>query len=132
MTEASGGGPPEEGEAPPAADADRADAGEPGAGTEAAAEPDTVVAGPALSVRDVDPREPTLGSGHNIDKTRAGLAIGFLAIFAVTVVAAILIAALSSHEHVSDVNDLLHTLIPAETALLGSAVGFYFGTRSRP
>jgi hypothetical protein len=124
MNEASGDSPPA-GEAPPAADPDRADAGEPDDPDEL----DETIEGPDLSVEEVVSREPTLSPGRSIDSTRALLAGGFFVVFALTVAAAILVAAFAKQQHVSDVDSVLRTLIPAETALLGSAVGFYFGTR---
>jgi hypothetical protein len=94
--------------------------------------PDEIVDEPPLTVRAVAGEEPRLRRGRNIDQTRAGLAWALVWIFGGTVAAVLLIVALTSPHPASDVTELLRTLVPAETALLGSAVGFYFGTRTRP
>jgi hypothetical protein len=92
-----------------------------------------VVEEPPLSVPgDVDESEPRLRRQRTVEKTRAGLAWALLAIFAGTVLGVVLITAISSHARGQDASQLLNTLLPAQTALLGSAVGFYFGTRNRP
>lgn len=59
---------------------------------------------------------------------RSSLALALTALLAVTVVWAFVNASDgdASWRHTKD---LLQLLLPAETALLGSAVGFYFGTR---
>jgi hypothetical protein len=94
---------------------------------------DEVVEGPTLSVEgDVDESEPRLRRERAHEKTRAGLAWALFLTFAGTVLAVILVVAFGSHARSQDATELLKTLLPAETALLGSAVGFYFGTRSRP
>ncbi len=95
-------------------------------------EQEEVIEAPALSIQgDMDEREPRLGRGRNIEKTRAGLAWALFLAFAGTVLAVILIVAFASHARSHEADELLKTLLPAETALLGSAVGFYFGTRHR-
>lgn len=89
-----------------------------------------VVVSPPLSVQGViDNREPRLSKGRSIDQTRAGLAWALVIIFGLTIGAAIAVIAFDSANPTGDVTELLRTLVPAETALLGSAVGFYFGTR---
>lgn len=57
---------------------------------------------------------------------RAGLAFIFVLIFFVTVVCAFWFV---DSDNWPNIKELLQVLLPAETALLGSAVGFYFGTR---
>lgn len=115
----SGGGPP----APPP------QAGRP---APAQSDPNEVVEEPPLTVGgDVDDSEPRLRRERDIDKTRAGLAWALFLTFAGTVLAIVLIVAFASHSRTEDATELLKTLLPAETALLGSAVGFYFGTRAR-
>lgn len=94
---------------------------------------DEVVEGPTLSVEgDVDESEPRLRRERAHERTRAGLAWALFLTFAGTVLAVILVVAFGSHGRSQDATELLKSLLPAETALLGSAVGFYFGTRSRP
>jgi hypothetical protein len=56
---------------------------------------------------------------------RAILARGFAVIFAATIVAAFY--CILAGVQWEDVKSLLDVILPAETALLGSAVGFYFG-----
>jgi hypothetical protein len=95
-------------------------------------EPDEVVEEPPLSIQgDVDESEPRLRRERHVEKTRAGLAWALFLTFAGTVLAVILIVATGSHTRGQEASELLKTLLPAETALLGSAVGFYFGTRDR-
>jgi hypothetical protein len=60
------------------------------------------------------------------ESVRAGLAFVFAIIFFVTIMYAFLSTGTDSWD---DTKELLQILLPAETALLGSAVGFYFGTR---
>jgi hypothetical protein len=54
------------------------------------------------------------------------LALLLLAIFAVTVFVALHGA---GHKQWPQFKDALAVLLPAETGLLGSAVGYYYGTR---
>lgn len=59
---------------------------------------------------------------------RQMLAILFFALFALTVILSFL------HLHTAEWKDTqqwLQTILPAETALLGSATGFYFGTKKK-
>ena len=94
--------------------------------------PDEVVDEPPLTVQgELDDQEPRLRRRRHIDQTRAGLAWALVWIFGGTVAAVILIVALTSPHPAAEVTEILKTLVPAETALLGSAVGFYFGTRNR-
>jgi hypothetical protein len=57
---------------------------------------------------------------------RAGLALVFVGVFALTIVWAFL----NVNSNWANTKELLEVLLPAETALIGSAIGFYFGTRS--
>lgn len=57
---------------------------------------------------------------------RAGLAFSFVALFALVIVFGFL--KLGTKEW-ADAKDYLDILVPAVSALLGSATGFYFGTR---
>jgi len=109
-----------------------------GPGPESASElaeqaPEEIVEEPPLTVSgDVDRQEPKTRPRRTVDDTRAGLAWALVAIFGGTVGAVILVVALNGHSPAAEVTELLKTLVPAETALLGSAVGFYFGIRTRP
>ena len=60
------------------------------------------------------------------ETARGWLAGGFLLIFGGTIVWACWSA---TGSHWSTAKELLQLLLPAETALLGGAVGFYFGTK---
>ena len=57
---------------------------------------------------------------------RASLAFTFAGLLFVTVIFAFLSTGSGTWENTKE---LLQVLLPAETALLGSAVGFYFGSR---
>lgn len=65
----------------------------------------------------------------NPDVARVMLAFSFVAIFSLTILGAFVLFA-CGHPW-EQVKDLINLLLPAETALLGSAVGFYFGTRQQ-
>lgn len=58
------------------------------------------------------------------ESTRAALALLLTALLA-----AILLIALLRADEWSDVKELLDLAVPAVTGLLGSAIGFYFGTK---
>jgi hypothetical protein len=116
---------------PPPAVAAEAAAGGTGEGETSDAE--EVVDEPALSLPgDVDAGEPRLSRARDIDRTRAQITWAFIWIFAGTIAAVLLIVAVANPHQSSEAIDVLKTLLPAETAVLGSAVGFYFGTRERP
>ncbi|UCC87720.1 MAG: hypothetical protein JSV81_00015 [Anaerolineales bacterium] len=72
-------------------------------------------------------QRPQIGARFDVADIRAYLAIGFGAILLLTV----LFAFISVWVGVDweQLKGLLDVLLPAETALLGSAVGFYFGSR---
>ena len=63
------------------------------------------------------------------DIARLLLAASFAVIFALTILGTFILFAVG-HEW-EQLKDLLNLLLPAETALLGSAVGFYFGAREQ-
>lgn len=63
------------------------------------------------------------------DWVRAVTNFSFLGIFAVTIILSFC-AAIWRGSDWTNVKDLLQLLLPAETALLGSAVGFYFGSQT--
>jgi hypothetical protein len=62
-------------------------------------------------------------------QVRGMLAGALIAIFALTIMAALLVAALADEQQVKSMRSLLDVLLPAETGLLGSAVGYYYGAR---
>ncbi len=82
-----------------------------------------------LYVSDVEPR-PRYQERHlwAQELVRSGLALVLTAILALTIIGAF-IGALSSNW--PNVKELLQLILPAETALLGGAVGFYFGSRQQ-
>jgi hypothetical protein len=63
------------------------------------------------------------------EHTRTTLALIFAALFAVTLLLAGLGATWS--ENWENIAEFLQLALPAETALLGSAVGFYFGSNAQ-
>ncbi len=63
------------------------------------------------------------------DLIRSIIALTFVAIFALTVILAFIVVILFNGDWAST-KDLLQLLFPAETALIGSAVGFYFGAKT--
>lgn len=69
---------------------------------------------------------PVVGFTSSDELIRTGLALKFVIIFGVTIVFAFSKVEDSGW---ANVKELLQLLLPAETALLGSAVGFYFGAR---
>lgn len=91
-------------------------------------EPDEVVAGPDLTVRDIGEPSWEARRAWQQELVRSGLALLFSAIFIGTIAYACWAA--TTH-HWPAAKELIQILLPAETALIGSATGFYFGTRSR-
>lgn len=78
--------------------------------------------------------EPIEGVGADLEGrrewVRAAIALSLVAIFGITVFASLAVLAWADME--SDrLKTLLEILLPAETALLGSAVGFYYGAEAR-
>lgn len=65
------------------------------------------------------------------DTARLLLAFTFVILFALTIFFAC-IAVITDGSAWSKVREMLEVILPAETALLGSAVGFYFGARQAP
>ena len=57
---------------------------------------------------------------------RAGLAIAFFMLLALTIIWALVLAGGAGW---ANAKEALQILLPAETGLLGSAAGFYFGSR---
>jgi hypothetical protein len=71
----------------------------------------------------------SLGSIFSQDSVRGWLAFAFVAIFAGTIAGAFVCVCNATCW--PQMKELLQLLLPAETALLGSAVGFYFGSIRR-
>jgi len=63
------------------------------------------------------------------DLIRSIIALTFVAIFALTIILAFMVVILFNGDWATT-KDLLQLLFPAETALIGSAVGFYFGAKT--
>jgi len=61
---------------------------------------------------------------------RAAIALSLVGIFGLTVLAALALVVWTDVE-AALLKTLIEILLPAETALLGSAIGFYFGSESR-
>jgi hypothetical protein len=62
------------------------------------------------------------------DQLRGRVTNWLLAIFTVTAVGSF-IGALWGDAHSTNTKELLQVLLPAETGLIGSAIGFYFGAK---
>ena len=62
-------------------------------------------------------------------RVRGMLAGTLILIFGLTILAGLLVAALGDTEQTENMRSLLDVLLPAETGLLGSAVGYYYGAR---
>ena len=94
--------------------------------------PDDVVPGPDLTVNDVgEPpweESPAERRAWRQELVRSELALLFTLIFIGTVAYACWAA---TTRHWPAAKELVEILLPAETALIGSATGFYFGSRSR-
>jgi hypothetical protein len=72
-------------------------------------------------------QRPRRGARFDVSDIRAYLAIGFGVILLLTVLFAFISVWVGVEWE--QLKGLLDVLLPAETALLGSAVGFYFGSR---
>ena len=95
-----------------------------GAGGEPLGEPDlevSSIAPPDKAVRERGTRLLVV----NQELVRAGLAVLLLML-----VAAVVVIALIRAPNWEAISELLNVALPALTGLLGSAVGFYFGSRS--
>jgi hypothetical protein len=110
--------------------------GVPMRGNVAAAPPGASQAAPGVPMRNLDigdvssrqvPISDVQGRLRVEAAARASLALFFTALLIVTVVLAFHHVGQKDWENAKD---LVEILIPAETALLGSAVGFYFGSRT--
>ena len=61
------------------------------------------------------------------------LAIGFSTLFAITIVVSLILPFLPGRDSAatwSTLKEVLSVLLPAETGLLGSVLGFYFGSKT--
>src|SRR5690349_25155323 len=63
----------------------------------------------------------------HLDWVRSITMYAFISIFALRVIAS-LAAAIWFDKEYPNIKDLIQALLPAETGLIGSAVGFYFGS----
>ena len=63
------------------------------------------------------------------DFVRTLTTFGFILVFALTIIAALYVVIWHGTSW-SQTKELLELLLPAETALIGSAVGFYFGSKA--
>lgn len=73
---------------------------------------------------------PDYDPGRHRDWVRASITYTFIGIFALTVIASLIVVIWFGKDY-PDMKDLLQPLLPAETGLIGSAVGFYFGSETR-
>lgn len=69
----------------------------------------------------------TYDPGKHRDWVRASITYVFISIFALTVSASLAVVIWFGKDY-PNLKDLLQPLLPAETGLIGSAVGFYFGS----
>lgn len=80
-----------------------------------------------------DPEAPAIATKRQRvvgdSQVRGRLAGALTLLFAITVVAALATAIFGSRRADAQVVDILRDLLPAELAILGSALGFYFGSR---
>jgi len=84
--------------------------------------------GDVQASRDAEPLTKKYDADKYHDWVRSITNFSFLGIFAVTIILSFC-AAIWRGSDWPNVKDLLQLLLPAETALLGSAVGFYFGSQ---
>jgi hypothetical protein len=71
--------------------------------------------------------------GRSIDLVRERLTTQLLWVFIGTIASEVVfagIAMLTGHD-VTPLREALHDVIPAETGLLGAAIGYYFGEKAR-
>jgi len=78
--------------------------------------------------RAIDEVGPDLLIQQKQEGTRSILAISLTALFSLLVLLPLLFWSVKGF----DINDWLQSALPAVTGLLGSAMGFYFGTRATP
>lgn len=89
----------------------------------------SVVAAPtAPRFVETDQGRRFFGEGVRDELVRSALALLFAAIFLLTIVLSYLHLKGATWTHAKD---WLQLLLPAETALIGSATGFYFGQRRK-
>ena len=91
---------------------------------------DTVKSSPRLLVDDADGvSDRKLGRGGHLRRTQARIVYLLLFIFAATIAAGFAGLAIGWASE-NGMKDFLVMFIPAETALLGAATGFYFASQS--
>lgn len=89
--------------------------------------PEIDAGGPPVStaaLQSAAPREERLGRR---EWTRSGLAFALMVVFGATI---IFVCCKVGTRDWAETKELLQILLPAETGLLGSALGFYFGAKS--
>jgi hypothetical protein len=71
--------------------------------------------------------------GRSIDVFRERLTTQLLWVFIGTIGADVMFAGIAmwTGHDMSPLREMLHDVVPAETGLLGAAMGYYFGERSR-
>lgn len=84
----------------------------------------TTRAGPGFLLRPYNPERKK-------ESVRAWVTGSLLGAFILLIGVAMSVAAIGSKEHWDETKEMLQTLLPAVTGLLGSALGFYFGAQSK-
>jgi hypothetical protein len=90
---------------------------------------------PSTPVVKVGPLRPVVKEGDSYnpekrrDMIRSYIAYSFTLIFALTILAALYVV-IWRNSSWPQTKELIELLLPAETALIGSAVGFYFGSKA--
>lgn len=86
---------------------------------------------PGITMQDIPSPQIRKLSGSRLvqERARSFLASTFAVAFLLTLAGGF---AGSLTAHWSDVKDWLQVVLPAETGLFGSALGFYFGSREHP
>jgi hypothetical protein len=82
-----------------------------------------------LEVPEFRDKRLTEGKWSHEESLRGWLAGGFTVLFAITVIWVALSASCCNKATWTNVKEAIQIILPAETALLGSAVGFYFGAK---
>jgi hypothetical protein len=105
---------------------------DPGSGRRATGSPPASAGADVLELDVDDPQAPAVGSTRlrvGDSEVRGILAAAMTVLFALTVLAALATAIFGSKRADTQVVDILRDILPAELAILGSALGFYFGGR---
>src|SRR5579863_3322963 len=98
---------------------------------QAAIDSGTIAAEPDLGTVAIEHSSYKEAEGYNrvkhLDWVRSITMYAFICIFALTVIASLVVVIWFGKEY-PNMKDLIQALLPAETGLIGSAVGFYFGS----